>query len=157
MLPVINKSWYKKDRGYLQISSLSNNDRELLMWRSGVRKIIANAPDSVNENHHNSVCYYHHSMFFTCYEAKQKKCINPFGLHPNSRKKKQCQGQHTIPLAMAQLYQNEAQCTALIPGQKLCKDCWHKSKSLKKQTGMSSCSESADSTCSEDSEFDQNF
>ena len=88
---------------------------------------------------------------------KLKKLINPFGLHPNSRKKKQRQGQYTIPLAMAQLHQNEAQCTALIPGQKLCKDCWHKSKSLQKQTEMSSCSESADSTCSEDSELDQNF
>ena len=91
-----HKSWYKKNRGYLKISSLSNNDRELLMWRSGVRKIIANAPDSVNENYHNSVCYHHHSMFLTCYEAKQKKCINPFGLHPNSRKKKQRQGQYTF-------------------------------------------------------------
>ena len=55
-----HKSWYKKDRGYLKISSLSNNDRELLMWRSGVSKIIANAPDSVNKNHYNSICYHHH-------------------------------------------------------------------------------------------------
>ena len=150
-----HKSWYKKHRGCYRFTSLAKQEIELLMWRSGLRKLVARNVFTANEN---TVCFHHHSMFIGCYEAKQKKCINPYGLHYHSKKKKMRQGQYTITLEMACAHQNNSSLeTALIPGQKLCKDCWLKTKCSQELIESSSCSESYESNCSDSSQCDQDL
>lgn len=143
-----HKTWYKKESGFLKVSELQKEDLELLMWRSGLKKEVETA--DVMKDTNNTVCFHHHSMFLSCYEVKQKKCNNPFGLHSKSKKKLR-QGQYTIPLAMAEALDQNTLHAALIPGQKLCKDCWRKAKAMQEQSESSSCSDSISEDCNDSS------
>jgi len=63
-----HKFWYKKEKGYLKISSFSKLDVDLLMWRAGLRDQDTNTfslDDGNNGN--NTVCFHYQSMFISCY------------------------------------------------------------------------------------------
>ena len=60
-------------------------------------------------------------MYLTCFDKKQKNCNNLFDIHAKSRKRKQQHGTHLVSSQMAKQLERKF---CLIPGEKLCRECW---------------------------------
>lgn len=65
-----HKKIYCRNVGTLAASDLSQDDKKLLEWRSGVLL----RDDS-------TVCFHHEKMYISRYEYTQKYCSDPFKLH----------------------------------------------------------------------------
>ena len=67
---------YSKTVGTNTFMELEPETREILMWRTGITILNANA----------TICYHHKYVFHKRYPMQQKKCCNPFGLDSSTKK-----------------------------------------------------------------------
>ena len=80
-----HKAWYKKEKGYKQLSELFKNEILALFWRAGFKSCLEDG--SLVINNFAKVCFHHYCMYLICFDKKQKNCNNPFDIHVKSRKK----------------------------------------------------------------------
>lgn len=71
----LNDSCHKKNlsrgvAGFFSANELSQEDRKLLGWRSG----LTIADES-------TICFHHHKVYLDRYESLQKFCCDPFHCH----------------------------------------------------------------------------
>ena len=118
-----HRTWYRKDKGFKLFNDLTSQDKLLLIWRTGLKTEFQHGCLEISDS--SKVCFHHYCKYLTCFESKQKSCNNPFGLHNSTKKRKQRQGQYSITVALAQQLETFFE---LIPGQKLCKQCWDYTK-----------------------------
>ena len=91
-----HKAWYKKEKGYKQLSELSKDEILTLFWRAGFKSCLEDG--SLVINNCTKVCYHHYCMYLTCFDKKQNNCNNLFDIHAKSRKRKQRRGTHLVSL-----------------------------------------------------------
>ena len=65
-----HKVCYSRCKGLVEFQSLSNDDRELLVWRSGV-----------NLSPKDTICFHHEKVFLSRFEYLQKACADPYRKH----------------------------------------------------------------------------
>jgi hypothetical protein len=99
---------YCRKKGFLSITDLSDDDRQLLLWRTG----IESQPSSLER-----ICLHHEALFLSRYESIQKFCCDPFNVHT----KRVTKSLRVIDTALAEKLHAK-------PGQKLCKACQQKAK-----------------------------
>ena len=114
-----HKTWYKNEKGYKQLCELSDDDMLTLFWKAGCKSYLEDG--SLVINNLIKVCFHHYCMYLACFDKKQKNCNNPFDVHAKSRKRKQRRGTHLVSLKTAQQLEGKF---CLIPGEKLCRECW---------------------------------
>ena len=120
-----HKAWYKKEKGYKQLSELSKDEILTLFWRAGFKSCLEDG--SLVINNCTKVCYHHYCMYLTCFDKKQNNCNNLFDIHAKSRKRKQRRGTHLVSLQIAKQLEGKF---GLIPGEKLCRECWMYTKNI---------------------------
>ena len=84
---------------------------------------------------------------------KQKNCNNPFGVHNSKKKRKQLKEKkkkHSVTISLAQQLSNFFE---LIPGQKLCKQCWDHTKTYVNKETSDELEISLESSCNEAEEI----
>jgi len=64
------KNFNRRDAGFFAANELSQEDRKLLEWRSGL---------TIGDE--SSICFYHHKEYLDRYESLQKYCCDPFHSH----------------------------------------------------------------------------
>lgn len=87
----------------INFRDLDDEQKEILKLRTGCNAQVS------------SVCQSHWAKYFELYEAHQRYCADPFGLH----KKKVKRGLRNISIDQARLHHG----LQLIPGKKLCSTC----------------------------------
>ena len=120
-----HKTWYKKEKGYKQLFELSNDVILTFFWRAGCKSYLEDG--SLVINNFTKVCFYCYCMYLTCFVKKQKNCNNLFDVHAKTRKRKQRRGTHSVRLKSAQKLEGKF---CLIPGEKLCRECWMHTKNI---------------------------
>ena len=63
---------YCRRTGLLQISELSDRDKQLLQWRSGV---------SLDIVQNGTLCFHHERVLLSQFESTQRYCCDPFKVH----------------------------------------------------------------------------
>src|SRR5215470_1488699 len=63
---------YCRNKGFLLFSDLSENDRRLLLLRTGISSKPSNS---------DTLCFHHQVFFLSRYESFQKFCCDPFRVH----------------------------------------------------------------------------
>ena len=94
---------YSRKVGFLLFSIISENDRRLVLWRTGI---------SVEPSTSDTLCFHHENLFLSRCESLQKFCRDPFSGH----KKHVTKSLRVVNVELAELLQ-------VKPGQKLCKRC----------------------------------
>ena len=94
---------YSRKVGFLLFSIISENDRRLVLWRTGI---------SVEPSTSDTLCFHHEKLFLSRYESLQKFCCDPFNVH----KKHVTKSLRVVNVELAELLQ-------VKPGQKLCNRC----------------------------------
>ena len=65
-----HKTSYTSNVGFVIFEELSDDDKELYCWRSGIK---------IDDFH--TICYHHEKLLTTKYETYQTKCSDPMDIH----------------------------------------------------------------------------
>lgn len=65
-------------KGFIVFKDLAEDQRELLIWRSGVQ----------NLSKEDKICFYHEKFFLARYESLQTSCADPYNKHTKQCKRK---------------------------------------------------------------------
>lgn len=122
----------------VQIRNITDEESILLSLRTGMRNTELN-----------EICLYHEEMLLKKYTAHSKKCSNPFGLHQNVRAK----SLKVISTSMYEIWKDSG--ITLIPGAKLCPQCYLKSSKVTVPSKISVLAKAAtDSNQTSGSDYD---
>lgn len=106
-----HKSVYKDKPGLCCLDSLSGIDLKTLELRLEHSLLDRSL----------FICNYHYSFYLRYYSNRQDKCCNPFNQHETIRKRSLIQ----LSLNMVEEFSKFSSSNiVLIPGQKLCPECW---------------------------------
>ena len=108
-----HKTWYTKEKEYMQVCELFNADILKLFWRAGCKSCLDDGSLTIRNNA--TVWFYHNCVYLTCFEKKQ---ILMFMQH--QEKKQKC-GSHSVTLQTAQQLEEKF---CLLSGEKLFRECW---------------------------------
>jgi len=107
-------TWFTKEKGYTEFQDYTDQDKELLILRSGI-----------DATHFHSqgvqVCHHHSKVFLSKYEFSQRKCCNPFSKHTKNIKT----GLKPVNIEFVRIVTEKCANLGLNikPGQKLCVAC----------------------------------
>ena len=73
-----HQTTYSKTVGMEPFDNLPCEDREILMWRTGLSIINSNP----------TTCLHHRYVYLKCYASKQTRYCNPFEIHSHKKVKK---------------------------------------------------------------------
>jgi len=107
-----------KQSGFINLSILSCDDREIIKMRAGIEA------EEIT-----SICLHHHKVFMETFATKSDKCCNLFKKHPGRKKK--TKGQLEISLQNAK--ELRTMDYLAIPGEKFCRNCYSHCKTLLEQ------------------------
>ena len=65
-----HKTVHSRKKGYMKFNSFSDNEKALIIWRSGL---------SLDDD--DSVCFHHEKMFLRKYETLQRYCVDPRSIY----------------------------------------------------------------------------
>ena len=114
-----HKKSFTKKLGLIFIESLTETEKECLLWRSNLRRLDA------SQNSNPTVCHHHKLLFLSKFTRKQMPCCDLFGLHESGSKAK---GVAIISVEAAKNLENKY--SAVKPGLKLCPNCFKHSKTI---------------------------
>ena len=103
------------------MTDMSDTQRELLLWRSGIKEKVDSNELCVDLSN-SKICEHHFKKLLTYYESKQKNCCNPLNIHRYVNGRKKPKGHVTIQLETAK--QLLPKSVSTIPGLKVCNQCW---------------------------------
>ena len=104
---------YTRKTGFLQLNSLHDDEREIILWRCGLLEKGIDVGKG-------TICMHHSFVYGKVFERHVSvKCCNAFNTH-----RRKVKGQRVITLAKA--YKLKKIGYNVIPGWKICKNCYEK-------------------------------
>ena len=157
-----HKETFSSQTGFKSLKSdLTKEEFTVLIWRIGLRQNVSDGLLTISESA--QICLHHYHKYIKYFETKQTKCCDPFTVHEKivSEKKRKLikipKGQHSVKLKMAEQLLSENY--NVVPGKKLCCNCWEKALSLLNQNVDDNTLKTSTDGCisaeSEHSEFDE--
>ena len=68
---VCHKTTHCRKEGFVSVTELSEEDKELLKWRCGINNLSSG----------DSVCFHHEKLYLSRFESLQTFCADPYKRH----------------------------------------------------------------------------